>query len=74
MKHRQRQENTAFCRYSPCPHRNDSTANAALANIARQERRRKYTAHIQPAVRVWIAPECRPAEREVKPGIHEKRG
>lgn len=61
--------------YSPCPHRRDPTANAALANIVRQERWRKGTVHVRPIVRVWYAPGCRPVGRmkEVKIGKDEKR-
>ena len=62
-------------RYSPCPHRRDPTANAALANMKQQKRRRKNTAQMRPAVRVWYAPGCRPAGRakEVKSKKNEKR-
>lgn len=75
MKHKEQSEWPYFCRYSPCQHRCDPTANAALANIARQKRRKENTHQLRPIVRVWYAPGCRPVGRmkEVKPGKDEKR-
>ena len=74
MRREEQRKKSYPCRYVPCQCRYDPTANAALANIMRQERRRKNVAHLRPTVRVWYAPGCRPAEQEVKPEIYEKRG
>lgn len=75
MRHEEWRQKPYSCRYSPCQRRYDPTANAALANIARQERRRKSAGYLRPVVRVWYAPGCGPAKqaKEVNPQKDEKR-